>query len=128
MKQNVVARFQDGSLLKGVTSDFFPNKDEFHLVLNESEERRSIRVEDLKAVFFVHTFDGKPEYNERHDVERGGMGRKIRVDFSDGETLTGYTSGYAPNRKAFFVFPVDPDSNNDRIYVVTAATRAVEFI
>ena len=128
MKQNVVARFQDGSLLKGVTSDFFPNKEEFHLTLVDSEERRSIRINDLKAVFFVHTFEGKSEYDERVDIERGGMGRKIRVDFSDGETLMGYTSGYAPNRKAFFVFPVDPDSNNDRAYVVTSSTKAVEFI
>lgn len=128
MKQNVVARFQDGSMLKGVTTDFFPNKDEFHLVLEGSEERRSIRMNNLKAVFFVHTFDGKPEYQENVDIERGGLGRKIRVDFSDGETLLGYTSGYAPNRKAFFVFPVDPDSNNDRAYVITSATKAVEFV
>lgn len=128
MQQNVVARFQDGSLLKGVTNDFFPNKDEFHLVLEDSDERRSIRVANLKAVFFVHTFEGDPDYRENDEVERGGMGRKIRVDFSDGETLLGYTSGYAPNRKAFFVFPVDPDSNNDRAYVITAATKAVEFV
>jgi hypothetical protein len=33
----VVARFKDGILMKGTTSDFFPNKNEFHLKLISGE-------------------------------------------------------------------------------------------
>ena len=82
----------------------------------------------LKAVYFVKTYEGRPAYNERTDIERIGFGKKIKILFKDGETQIGYTQGYTPNRSGFIVFPADPESNNERIYVVTAATSKIEFI
>ena len=128
MNQNIVARYQDGQILKGTTADFFPNRDEFHVVPVGGGEVTTVAIADLKGVFFVKTFDGNPEYRDRQDVEQVGLGRKIKVAFKDGETLVGYTSGYSPGRKAFFVFPADPDSNNERTFVVTASTLNVAFI
>lgn len=61
-------------------------------------------------------------------MERTGLGKKIQVDFKDGEILVGYSQGFTPNRPGFFVFPADPESNNDRIFVFTAATKAVCFL
>ena len=53
----VVARFKDGSILKGKTSDFFPNKETCHLeTLNG--EIKEITMEQLKAFFFVKDFEG----------------------------------------------------------------------
>jgi len=49
------------------------------------------------------------------------------VTFADGETLAGSTLGYDPNRQGFFVFPVDPTSNNVRVYAVTAAVKGVRY-
>jgi len=46
----VVARFKDGSIIKGKTSDFFPNKETCHLeTLNG--EIKEINMEQLKAFF-----------------------------------------------------------------------------
>jgi hypothetical protein len=84
-------------------------------------------VADLKGVFTVRTFEGDPDNRSRRDVERAGLGRKIKVTFKDGEVVVGYTSGYSPDRSAFFVFPADPDNNTERIFVVTDATQSVEF-
>jgi hypothetical protein len=56
------------------------------------------------------------------------VGRKIRVDFQDGETLTGTTQGYDPSRPGFFVIPADAGSNNERCFVVTRATAQVSFV
>ena len=53
----VVARFKDGSLMKGKTNDFFPNKTSFHLE-TLSGETKTIDVELLKAFFLVKNFDG----------------------------------------------------------------------
>ena len=53
----VVARFKDGSLMKGKTSDFFPNKTSFHLE-TLSGETQQIEVEQLKAFCLVKDFDG----------------------------------------------------------------------
>lgn len=128
MQNTVVVHFPDGTLLKGVTHNFFPNKDRFHLTDDETGEIREVPLTGLKAVFFVKGFEGDPSYQENTDLERTGFGRRIQVDFTDGETLVGYSQGYAPDRRGFFVFPVDPQSNNDRIYVLVEATRAVRFL
>ena len=128
MQNTVVVHCPGGTLLKGITNNFFPNKDKFHLADKDTGEVREIPLTGLKAVFFVKNFEGDRSYRERHDVERTGLGKKIQVEFSDGETLVGYSQGFAPHRPGFFVFPADPDSNNDRIFVFTAATRAVNFL
>lgn len=127
MQNTVVVHFPDGTLLKGVTNNFFPNKEKFHLTEKDSGEVREVPLADLKAVFFVKDFAGDPDYQEQADIERAGLGKKIQVEFKDGETLTGYSQGFSPARTGFFVFPADPQSNNDRIFVLTSATTAVRF-
>jgi hypothetical protein len=128
MQNSVVVHFADHTLLKGVTNNFFPNKEKFHLTDRDTGEVREILLAGLKAVFFVKDFDGDRDYRKHADIERIGVGRKMRVAFKDGETLTGYSQGFSPGRSGFFLFPADPQSNNDRIFVVTAATSSAEFI
>ena len=128
MRHRIVVRFANGDVLKGFTEDLFPGKASFHLELADSGDHREVAVADLKAVFFVKSFAGDREHHDLHEGERAGYGKKIRVVFKDGEEIVGYTSGYSAERPAFFVFPVDPESNNDRVLVVNGATARVEFI
>ena len=128
MRNMVVVHFPGGNVLKGITNNFFPNKDKFHLADKDTGEVQEIQLSGLKAVFFVKGFDGDPAYQERSDMERTGLGKKIQVDFNDGEVLVGYSQGFTPNRPGFFVFPADPESNNDRVFVVTAATLSARFL
>ena len=128
----VVVRYQDGRLLKGFTGDFFPNKDFFHLALDEGGQGAKpveVRTADLKAVFFVKDFRGNPQHEERRafDGSRAVVGRKIQVMFKDGEQLLGTTQGYQPGRPGFFIVPADGQSNIERCYVISAATKAVSF-
>jgi hypothetical protein len=126
---NVVARFIDGSVLKGTTRDFAPNRNEFH-VLPEGNERAPMKVAlaALKAVFFVKSLTGSKDYVEQKDLSTArGQGRRVVVTFKDGETVAGFTVGYTPERSGFFVIPVDPGSNNLRVFVVSAAVTKVEF-
>jgi hypothetical protein len=51
---------------------------------------------------------------------------KARVTFFDREILVGTTQGYTPEREGFFVVPLERDSNNLRIYVVSSAVKKVE--
>jgi hypothetical protein len=127
MQFQVVVHYTDGKLVKGFATDFFPNKQSFHLTEKASGETREIEVSKLKGVFFVKTFEGDPTHREQVDLERAGMGKRIQVNFKDGEVLIGYTSGYSPDRPGFFVFPADPSSNNEKVFVVSAATEAVSF-
>lgn len=123
----VVARFKDGSMMKGKTNDFFPNKTSFHLE-TLSGETETIDVEQLKAFFLVKDFDGNQNYEEEYSDDVNGAGRKIRVTFSDGEKITGYTLGYSPDRQGFYMTPADVSSNNVRIFVVKSASEKIEFV
>lgn len=128
MINKVVIHSVQGEIKKGETTDFFPNKDVFHLTKQDTAAMEKINVKDLKAIYFVKDLSGNSTYKEKNDVERAGLGRKIKVQFSDGEIQIGYTQGYAPGRPGFFVVPCDPDSNNLRVFVVTTATAKVEFV
>ncbi len=123
----IVAKFQDGTLIKGQTSDFLPNKKNFHLKQTDGQTV-SINVEQLKAVFFVKDFRGNKQYKDDYkDIVPGG-GKRIRVKFTDGEVLVGYTQGYAPNRTGFFLVPGDMHSNNERVFIINSVIEKIEFL
>lgn len=133
MQNKIVVRFNDGRLMKGMTGDFMPNKDLFHLVPMDAPTGAKpvdVPVRELKAVFFVKDYAGNADYHEKKDFEhsRPVPGRKIRVVFKDREVILGTTQGYQPDRPGFFVIPADPRSNNDRCFVVSTATQEVSFV
>jgi hypothetical protein len=123
----VVVKFKDKKLLKGTTSDFFPNKNQFHLKIQDGQIL-DVQVEDLKAIFFVKDYDGNKDRKKSYEDELTGTGRKMQVDFSDGETIIGYTLGYSPDRQGFYLTPADEGGNNIRIFVVKSATNNVSFL
>jgi hypothetical protein len=132
-RNRVVVHFKDGKLLKGYTHDFTTVREIFHLTLeqeNEEENIREIRTSDLKAIFFVKSLGGDKDYNEKkrfNEVNDPRLrGLKIKVEFSDGEIISGISLGYNRNRKGFFIIPIDQQSNNERIYVLADALRDVK--
>ncbi|MEK6777352.1 MAG: hypothetical protein AABY87_10815 [bacterium] len=129
----VVARFADGFLVKGMTADFSPAKDFFHLDVESAPagaKPMEIQTRDLKALFFVKDFRGDPKHSERNEFDPScpPSGRRIRVVFKDGEIMLGTTTGYQPGRPGFFLVPADTSSNIERCYVVAAATREISFL
>ena len=127
LQNQVVIKYKNGTLSKGKTSDFFPNKNEFHLE-DISGEINKILVEDLKAIFFVKSFDGNKNHKDNYNDEIAAGGRKVRVSFVDGETVIGYTLGYSPDRPGFYLSPADLKSNNERIFIVKSATKHINFV
>ena len=120
----IVIHFKDGSILKGNTSDFFQNKKSFHINLLDGKIEE-IDVERLKAIFFVKDLKGDNHYIYEYDGDVAGGGKKIAVDFSDGETIIGYVLGYSPQRQGFMLTPADSKGNNERIFIVNSATKSV---
>jgi hypothetical protein len=134
VRNRIVLHFQDKTMLKGYTHDFTPLREKFHLISEQEEDKGNvyeIRCSDLKAVFFVKTLSGDRDYNEKKsfdDVDAAALrGLKVKVEFPDGEVIRGTSFGYSRNRKGFFIVPIDPDSNNERIYVVTNVLRDVRI-
>ena len=126
-KNKVVARFKNGSILKGNTSDFLPNKNQFHLE-TESGGIQTVEVDQLKAIFFVRDFTGNKDHVESYEDDISGAGRKISIKFFDGEMIIGYTTGYSPDRQGFYITPAETKSNNERIFVVKSASEKIEFL
>lgn len=125
-ENKVIAHFVDGTLLKGTTLDFLPAKPVFHLMDGDGDVHE-VPVDELKAVFFVHDLDGNPARPERRGFfTRHTQGKKVMVEFDDGETLFGYTLSYSKKGLGFFMFPGDPQSNNIKVFVVHKATRRVK--
>ena len=127
----VVVRFQDGRVMKGFTTDFLPTKDLFHLTLEEqggAAKPSEVRLAELKAVFFVKSFEGDPQHKRSNEPSPGVTGRRLRIVFKDGEVVVGITQGYDKTRPGFFVVPVDTGGNNERCFIVAAAAREVSFI
>ena len=111
---------------KGTTSDFLPNKAQFHLE-EINGEIVEVNIEDIKALFFVKDFDGNKSHQDNYEDNVAGGGRKVKVKFSDGEIIIGFTIGYSPDRQGFFLTPADLQGNNERIFVVKSATELIEF-
>jgi hypothetical protein len=132
MKESkLVVRYLDGYVVKGFTLDFSSTKDSFHI--NPVDDRGTtieVRLNQIKAVFFVKDFAGQSKYDERkeYDPDQKILGKKMQVLFKDGEVLVGVAEVYMPNRKGFFLFPADPGSNAEKVFVVNSAVTEVRFI
>ena len=130
MENKVVVHMKDGTIHKGVTQDFFPERDKFHLLPAEGGGiPQEILLEDMKALFFVKNWIGNREYMRVQEFDKeAGYGKKAVVTFHDGEQMWGSYQGYDEKRRGFFFFPTDPDDNNIRIYVVKSSIKKIEFV
>ena len=128
----VVAHYTNGKVIKGFVGNFSPNKDRFHLLSNTDsmDGTMEVLIKDLKAIFFVRDFTGDPKRDERKVFLEGenGHGRRIEAICIDDELFVGLTLGYDPNRSGFFVFPVDPNSNNIRVFLVSSAVKKFRYL
>ena len=124
----IVVAMLDGTRLKGSSLNFSALKESFDLIPEgKLGQQRGTRVElkDVKAVFFVKDFSGNPEHRSP-PTDASGPGRSFEVTFVDGEKIVGSTQGYDPKRLGFFMTPLDPSSNNSRIFIVTRNAREIK--
>jgi hypothetical protein len=126
----IVVRYKGGTVVKGVTHDFIPEKPKFHLV-HQDGRIEEIDAELLKAIFFVKTYEGDKSHQEKKGFTgldpKSIRGIKVKITFMDNEVIYGSTMGYNKQRKGFFVLPADPASNNVRIYVVASAIKEIKL-
>jgi hypothetical protein len=90
-----------------MTADFVPARASFHLLPTHPDGGRAgepieVQLADLKALFFVKDFTGNPAHAEAKEFEPGVTlpGRRIRVEFLDGEVLGAPRWGISPTVQA----------------------------
>ena len=131
MANRVIARFRDGRMLKGTTINFRPELPHCHVTPLDQPYGEGVRVDfkDLKALFFVRDLRGNPQYKDRKEfVHPPGYGRRVRVEFGDGEEMFGVVHAIDRRNAGFFLFPSDPASNNERVFAIHEFVRAIDDV
>ena len=135
LKKKVVVKYQGGKIIKGWIEDFRPDRDTFilfPLIEYSEEEMLEIKFSSLKAVFFVKDFAGNKNYKKvrKFDVKTKVMPghRKLIVKFKDGENFYGTCHSYGRYKVGFFVYPVDPKDNNERIFIIHSAVESLRLM
>jgi len=140
-KERVVCRFSSGRMLKGYLREFSPGMPEVTVEDSADGSVVSVSIDDLKAIFFVRTFQGDQEYREKktYGISRS-RGNRVFIKFKDGESLVGFLEGEVPwkrgfflsrkemNMQGFFLLPVDEDANNIKVFVVASAVSDVTVV
>ena len=130
----VVVRYLSGKVVKGLTNTFTPLKDRFQIVAIDypgaAQPEILVRDPDMKGIFFVKDLDGDLGHAKSNifDPLDTTPGCKIRILFTDGEELLGFSPDYLPGKAGFYVLPADLNSNADRCFIVTSATQSISRI
>jgi hypothetical protein len=140
--KKVILRCIDGTILKGHIRDFSEQSDELILQELDSDVVRVIKIDILKAIFFVRSFEGNRQYKEKKSYGlRKPHGHRTFIKFIDDEDMVGFLEGELPwdkgfflsqntinNLKGFFLLPADEGSNNIRVFIFAHAVKDVTVV
>jgi len=131
MEAKVVVHMKDRRIHKGVTQDFDPASEHFYLLPAEGGGVPvRIRVDDMKALFYVKDYFGNAAFVARRDFEEAReKERRLVVRFSDGEEIWGTTGGgELDTGTGFYLYPADPRDNNLQVFVVRSSLSGVREV
>ena len=135
LKKKAVVKYQNGEIIKGWVENFKPDRQSFilfPLIEYSEEERMEIDFNSLKAVFFVKNFIGDKDHKKVRtfnvDLKITPSQRKLIVNFLDGEHLYGTSHSYGKYKVGFFVYPIDPKDNSDRMFVIHKAIESIRLM
>ena len=130
-EKQIVVHMKDGKIHKGITHDFDPASESFHLLPAEGGGvPLSIVIEKMKALFYVRDYIGNRDFVARKqfdDAKRAG--HRAILTFNDGEEIWGTLGeGYDEKGPGFFFFPVDDEDNNIRIFVIRSSLKELKEV
>ena len=125
----IVVHWQNGEITKGHSTDFSSSGTIFHLKsMTDPLCVEKIRLEDLKAVFFVKDFRGDFLHADSYDFGKAPVsGKHIIITFSDGERFYGTSETIHKDRPGFFIFPIDPEANTIRAFVINSFIENIDI-
>ena len=130
MEQKIVVNMRGGAVHKGVTHDFSPKQDAFHVLPAEGGGLPvRVQLQDMKAMFWVKDYLGNRDFVARRDFDPGGgtVGRRAILTFADGETIWGAVTEDDPSVPGFFFVPSDERDNNMKIFVVRNSLKELRW-
>ncbi len=130
-RQKLIVRTKAGDVYYGMCFALNKNAAGFHLDLQDKNGRpknrtRHIPFDTLKAVYYVRSFDGRFNPEERHEMVVSRQ-ESVAVIFEDEDVLRGrpmHASWHEEPR--FFVIPEEQDSNNVMVLVERSAVKSIQ--
>jgi hypothetical protein len=130
-EHKIVVHMKDGVIRKGVTHDFSPAEQAFHLLPAEGGGvPMRVEFDNMKALFYVKDYLGNRDFVARRQFDDAGdAARRAVVTFKDGEQVWGYLGDGADDTDGvgFFFSPADSDDNNIQIFVVRSAMEGIRL-
>ena len=131
MEKQIVVHMKDATIHKGITQDFDPSAESFHLLPAEGGGvPMTVSLEAMKALFYVRDYVGNRDFVSRKqfdDAQRAG--RRAILTFNDGEEIWGTLGeGADADGPGFFFFPVDENDNNIRIFVIRSSLKQMKEV
>jgi hypothetical protein len=142
MQHNVVVNLKNSKVLHGYYRtdhvSLEPNAVPTDLPVSMTVEPENggpavtFRLEDAKAVFFVHTFTGSPSQQDVRFFDSLSIHPFlwVRLTFQDGEIMEGRISNDIDllTKNAFQLFPVDELTNNRSLFVPKTSLSTFQII
>lgn len=128
--ERVVVRTLSGETLKGYGDNFLPGETEFMVQEVESGEIHRVPLAEVKMVCFVRAFVTDSQSTHRPTaplIYQAVPGRRVSLEFADGERMEGVATLQAMPSQGFFVTPLNPNSNNLQVYVNPNALKRFRF-
>jgi Family of unknown function (DUF6982) len=127
-KNRAVVKYANGTILKGHAASLFRFSRVVEFVPLDEQDPVQINVREIKAIFFVKTFQGRKfslvKSRERSNV----LGRRGNVIFRDGEKVEGFVQAYNHQDPLVQVVPVSLNSNNEMIFCSRAAIDKIDWL
>jgi hypothetical protein len=124
----VVLRFRDGHAIHAALTNEFTPRDSVIEAETDDGEHLRIKINELKAVFFL-----KDERRRAASMQFGDdeveqpIGASARVEFFDGEIVHGRVQEYTVENTGFFLYPSSAESNNEKIFVVAQSLQTLSL-
>jgi hypothetical protein len=130
MENKIVVHMKDGAIHKGITHDFDPDTETFHLLPAEGGGVPSrVVVEEMKALFYVKDYMGNRDFVARRQFDEAQRsGKRTILTFADGETVWGFQGEPGDTGRGFYFFPLDEQDNNIRIFVVQSSVKEMKLV
>jgi hypothetical protein len=115
-EHRVVVHFVNGQVKRGKLRDAKLDNETISLELLPAQPIEQCPTQKLKAIFFLLSSGEKSSPVN---------GPKIRITFSDERQITGWAPDYLSKNNGFFLYPADPRTNVDYIFIYCSAVKNI---
>jgi hypothetical protein len=115
-EHRVIIHTVEGQVKRGAIRDVDLHDEVIPLEQQTGFAPERIPVSRVKAIFFMLATGSRPPQPE---------GQKIRVTFTDGRQVAGFSHDYKGTGQGFFVIPADMRTNTSRIFIYRASVQAI---